>query len=115
MRITHIQTDIGNQDNGCAVVALLSANAQQAITALQQQLRGQLGDVLWTMPSTSLHTTLCEIIQPKPYSADKQLLYAQNHGAYEAALAEVLEKYGRVEIHFNTISQPAGHHCTGRG
>jgi hypothetical protein len=103
MPSTRIQNDIGAQDNGCAAVSLLSKSAQEAIMRLQEQLAGQLEGTIWTMPATSLHTTLCEIIQPKPYSQDKQLLYETNHVAYEAVLAEVLSRYKPIDVAFNTI------------
>jgi hypothetical protein len=103
MPTTRIQTDIGLKDNGCIVVSLLSAPAQQAIIRLQTALTTQLGDILWTMPAASLHATLCEIIQPKPYSEDKKLLYERNHTEYEIALEEVLSHYEPISVRFDTI------------
>ncbi len=100
---TRVQDDIGRKDNGCAVVSLLSRTAQEAIVRLQGQLSEQLGDALWLMPPTSLHTTLCEIIQPKPYEQDKHLLYEKNHAEYEAVLAEVLSHYPPIRVAFDTL------------
>ena len=103
MAITIPATNIGSEDNGCAVVTLLSTVAQQKVKNLQSELLQELNGSIWPMPTSSLHSTLCEIIQPKPYADDKAVMYAAHHDEYEAALVEVLSKYGPIRVVFNKI------------
>jgi hypothetical protein len=103
MNYTVPATNIGSKDNGCIVVTLLSPLAQRQISNLLSELSGELGEAIWPMPASSLHSTLCEIIQPKPYTEDKATLYRDNHTAYEAALQQTLSHYGPIPVTFNRI------------
>jgi hypothetical protein len=103
MTTTIPATNIGSEDNGCAVVTLLSPSAQQKVKDLQSELLQELSGSIWPMPVSSLHSTLCEIIQPKSYADDKATMYAAHHEEYEAALAEVLSEYGPIRVVFNKI------------
>jgi hypothetical protein len=90
-------------DDDYLVVALLSKSAQQIITSLLGEFSPQLDGVIWPMPAASLHSTLCQIIQPKPYAEDKAALYRNNYHHYEAVLEEVLSQIKPIEIVFNVI------------
>lgn len=103
MIVTIPATNIGAADNGCAVVTLFSNNAQQKIEALLAELSRELDGIIWTMPPASLHSTLCEIIQPKPYTEDKDTIYQAHTGEYQAVLDDVLKKFGPIKVHFNKI------------
>jgi hypothetical protein len=95
--------NIGSEDNGCAIVTLLSSLAQQKVKNLQSELLRELDGAIWPMPASSLHSTLCEIIQPKPYQENKAVIYTEHHEEYEAALAEVLADHGPIRVVFNKI------------
>lgn len=100
---TQVANNIGIEDNGCAVVALLSGHAQQHIIDLLAHLASDLEGVIWAMPATSLHTTLCEIIQPKPYAEDKHVIYESNKAKYKEVLSGVLGDYSSIDLRFNQI------------
>lgn len=103
MEYTQPAQYLGSADNAYALVALLSAGTKQQILSLLDSLKDEIGEGLWTMPSDALHVTLCEIIQPKPYSQDKQLLYEANARKYENVPAEILRQFRPIEVHFNKI------------
>ncbi len=105
MNLTIPATNIGDDTYaGCAVVTLLSPEARAKIRKLQTKLNEEFGSSLWMMPQTSLHSTLCEIIQPKKYAADTLALYRDNYEQYQAALLKVLSKYGPINVTFNDVA-----------
>lgn len=56
------------------------------------------------MPEKALHITLCEIIQPKPYTQDKQHLYETHKAAYQNIPGEILAKFQPINIRFNKMT-----------
>ena len=91
MAKTKINTTVGitKPDDDCIVVAILSKQARQHITNLLEKLSQWLNGIIWAVPATALHITLCEIIQPKPYIEDKVTLH-QNRPYYEEILDKLL-------------------------
>lgn len=103
MLTTEINTTIGITDpgNDCITIALLSETGQQQVISLLEEIKKQLGDIIWPMPAKALHITLCEIIEPRPYFESKaKLLKKFPH--YEAVLEEVLTM-PPIPVHFDTI------------
>ena len=76
---------------------------QNEITKLLKSLETKLPGVIWAMPPTALHFTLYEIIQPKEYSEDKEVLYARHQHEYEELPAKILSSIQPIEVNFNTI------------
>jgi hypothetical protein len=103
MPSTVIDTTIGIKvpDDDCIAVALLSEQGQHFVTDLLAKLTQQLNGTIWPMPAAALHITLCEIIQPKPYTEDKAVLL-KNFPHYEAVLEEVLTM-PPIKVVFDTI------------
>jgi len=91
MTSSEINTTIGitEPDNDCIAVALISETGQRQITSLLEKLSERLNGIIWPMPATALHITLCEIIQPKPYVEVKARLL-KNLPHYERILEETL-------------------------
>jgi 2'-5' RNA ligase len=88
---------------GYLIVAFPSEHFRAQIGQLQQKLTGRFPGVIWPMPRDNLHFTLCEIIQPKVYSEDKELLYQKNKMQYEAVPAKVMAKTPKLTVLFDEI------------
>lgn len=101
--LTQIADNIGSKDNGCGICSLLSPLLQQEVLKIQLKLQRELSDNIWCMPLKSLHITLCEILQNKPYTLDKNLLFEQNKDKYVLAISEALKNQHPIEILFNRI------------
>lgn len=103
MTSTHITDNIGKSENAYALVALLSESAKQQVSQLLNKLSKVLGDAVWIMPREALHVTLCEIIQAKDYTEDKQALYDRHSFEYENVTADILSNYKPIIIAFDTV------------
>lgn len=103
MTTTQIATDIGKQDNANGICALLSPVSQQRVTEILQRITDQIPDGIWCMPPSSLHITLCEIMQAKPYAEDKEVLFQRNADQYRHALKAILKDTEPIEITFDRI------------
>lgn len=103
MTTTQIATNIGTKDNANGVCALLSPVGQQQVASLLEQISKELGDVVWCMPLSSLHITVCEIMQAKPYPEDKEALFQQNQEQYKQALRAVLSNLEPIKVLFNRV------------
>jgi 2'-5' RNA ligase len=88
---------------GYVILAFPSENFKSYITRLLNDLAAELPDVIWPMPPEQLHITLCEIIQPKPYSQDKEVLYKLHKEQYETVPAQTLSAFPKFTITFDTI------------
>jgi len=104
MEVTQITDYNGRRDNAYALLALPSKETQNQILSLLTIIKNEFGAGLWTMPAKDLHITLCEIIQPKPYSQDKQRLYDINAAAYENVPAQILKNFKPIKVHFNAVA-----------
>jgi 2'-5' RNA ligase len=100
---TSISTDIGVtvQDNDCILVSFLSNENQEKVKSLLDELSLKLKDIIWPMPKSALHITLCEIIQPKLYEEDKELLF-KNLPQYKVVLKDVLKR-NSIRVFFDAI------------
>lgn len=85
------------------LLAIPSENAKNQIMNLLNQLTAELPGVLWPMPTEQLHITLCEIIQPKDYSHDKEALYKLHQEQYENAPVAILSTLPKFTVTFDTI------------
>lgn len=94
---------IGQQNLGYILLALPSENFKNRISALLSELTTALPGVIWPMPPEQLHITLCEIIQPKDYSQDKESLFKQHQDQYQNIPAEILSKTPMFTVTFDTI------------
>ena len=103
MRTTQIATDIGRKDNANGVCSLLSSKGQRQVIEILKQLNDELGDSVWCMPPSSLHITLCEIMQARAYPEDKEVLFQRNLDRYKHALDTVLNEVGPIEILFDRL------------
>ncbi len=96
-------TDTGTEITGYAIVAFISQTGQRRIVSLLNELSRELPGMLWTMPPESLHITLLEIIQTKPYSQDKESLYRLHKADYENVPAGVLSIHRPIKVVFDTV------------
>lgn len=94
---------IGTTNIGYAIVAIPSEAMKNKIGTLLEDLSRNLPGVLWTMPPEQLHVTLCEIIQPKPYTQDKDELYNELKDEYEAKLSTIFSMLSPFTVTFDTI------------
>lgn len=76
---------------------------QNEITKLLKALETELPGVIWAMPPATLHFTLYEIIQPKAYSEDKEILYTRHQREYEELPAKILSSIKPIKVNFDTI------------
>jgi DNA-binding NarL/FixJ family response regulator len=85
------KTEYSDEQNiGYAIVAILSDDAKEQIISLLNELSTELPNVLLKMQASQLHITLCEIIQPKPYTQDKEELYERHREEYENIPQQIL-------------------------
>lgn len=103
MTTTQTAHNIGKPDNAYALVALPSEKTALQISQLLIYLSRELGDSIWAVPNNALHITLCEIIQPKEYTSDKQLLYEQHADEYINTTAKILAEFKPIRVTFDTI------------
>ncbi len=103
MSVTIPDDRIGIENLGYALLAIPSNKTKQRIIDLLNVLAAELPEVLWLMPPEQLHITLCEIIQPKNYSQDKEVLYNLHKDQYESVPAQILFKTPRFTITFDSI------------
>lgn len=103
MITTQVTTTIGKPKNIYCLLALLSKSTQQQLAPLLASLSTELGDDAWVMPETSLHITLCEIIEWKEYAHDRQAMYDQHSYKYENLTEEILANFGPISVTFDTI------------
>jgi hypothetical protein len=103
MTITSISNDIGKEDNACSILSVLPEQSQCIIASLLADLSSELQGVIWPMPIASLHHTLVEILQPKPYELDKQVIFDAHKNEYLAAIDRVLSHYRPFILRFNVI------------
>ena len=94
---------LGDHYFGYVLLALMPDEARRQIEKLLVDLAAELPGVLWTMPSSQLHITVCEIIQPKPYDEDRDVLYDLYKDRYEYGLAELLATTKKFTITLDTI------------
>lgn len=76
---------------------------QEEITKLLKAIEAKLPGVIWPMPANTLHFTLYEIIQPKEYSENKEVLFKRHQHEYEELPAEILSSVKPITVNFNTI------------
>jgi hypothetical protein len=94
---------IGRPNLGYVLVALPSEKTKARLATLLGELAVELPDVIWRMPPEQLHITLCEIIQPKPYSEDKEKLYNLHKEEYENIPEQILSAMPKFTIALDVI------------
>lgn len=93
----------GKENVGYILLALLSEETKNHIAELLKDLNTQLPGVLWSMPPKQMHITLCEIIQPKPYTSDKDTLYKLHQDLYEDVPAKILSNLPKFTVTLDII------------
>jgi hypothetical protein len=86
-----------------ALVAIFSPEAKKVIGELLAKLQKEIGDGLWPMPVDALHITLCEIVEPKPYSQNRQDLFEAHAADYLDKPALAISNIGPVTVNFNKV------------
>lgn len=94
---------VGNENLGYALLALVSENTKNQIIDLLDNLTAKLPGILWPMPRDQLHITLCEIIQSKTYTQDKEALYKLHSDEYEEVPARILSTMPRFTVALDII------------
>ena len=94
---------IGRKDLCYVLLALPSENFKYRVCSLLAELSAELPGVIWPLPPEQLHITLCEIIQPKNYSQDKETLFDLHRDQYEEAPARILSQVPKSTITFDVI------------
>lgn len=94
---------IGKQNLGYVLLAFPSRELKARVNALLAGLTAALPGAIWPMPPEQLHITLCEIIQPKSYSQDKEALFNLHRKQYDEAPAEILATVPKFSVMFDTI------------
>lgn len=101
--MTQITNTIGQPHSAYCLLALLSDNAKNQLKGLLELLDKELGENIYIMPTETLHITLCEIIQSKNYSENKELLYRQNSSIYKNSTEQVLKQFSPIDVVFDEI------------
>jgi hypothetical protein len=94
---------IGKVGLGYVLLALPSENLRNRIIALLEELTAKLPGIIWPMPASQLHITLCEIIQFKEYSQVKQELYDLCKEQYEHVPSQILGAVSKFKVTFDVI------------
>ncbi len=95
--------NIGEETVNYVLLALLSQKTRSKLTELLSNLNTELPNMLWLMPAEQMHITLCEIIQPKNYSVDKDVLYASRKDEYEDAIGNILSSISSFNVTFDIL------------
>lgn len=103
MQTTQVATDIGVKDNANGICSLLSPKGQRQVASLLEHIGKELGNAVWCMPLSSLHITVCEIMQAKPYTEDKEVLFQRNQEQYKQALRAVISNVEPIKVIFNRV------------
>jgi len=101
--MTQITNTINKPHSAYCLLALLSNDAKEQLSDLLDSLQKKLGKSIYVMPKENLHITLCEIIQSKEYSENKELLYSKNSSEYEELSEEVFAQFKPIHIVFDKI------------
>jgi 2'-5' RNA ligase len=88
---------------GYIILALPSENFKKQITVLLNQLQNELPGLIRPMLPEQLHFTLCEIIQPKAYSEDKDTLYNRHRQQYEDVPRQILANLKKFSVKYDII------------
>lgn len=94
---------IGKSNLGYGLLSLLSKNASKQVAELLKKLSEDLPGAIWPMPPEQLHITLCEIVQPKEYVQDKELLFETYRKEYLDVPAHILSSVPKFTVTFDTI------------
>lgn len=95
--------NIGQKDNAVAVATMLTSAARQQVIQLQQKLARIFPSAFWFMPASALHITLCEILQAKPYTQNKDTIFERDKEKYQLAIESALANIGTITVHFTKI------------
>ena len=102
-------TDLNLEVTGYMLNAELNDTNQAAVTDLQEKLKDQFGEQIYTLPPESLHVTLMDWIAPlTDYKDDKDVLFNRLFDEYDEALADILGGTGEINIKFTDINVSAG-------
>lgn len=99
-------TNIGHTDAEAIAYGFFvhPSNAfKQEVAGLLKKFELELPGVIWPMPVDALHFTLYEVIQPKIYSEDKELLYQRHQREYEELPAKIISSFPPITVNFATI------------
>ena len=94
---------VGKPSLGYVLLALPSMQTRAQIGALLDELSKEIPGVLWPMPQVQLHFTLCVIIQPKPYSEDKEKLFSLHREDYVNVPDRILSAMPKFTITLDAI------------
>jgi hypothetical protein len=104
MEKTVVADWINTRKIGYWVGAILSSENQHKLTSLLSELKQELPDALWAMPTGQLHTTLFEIVMTfRDYDEDPDSLFARHRDSIDAELKAQLGSQGPITVHFNAI------------
>jgi hypothetical protein len=98
---------IGEYGIGYVLAARPSPEMVHVVTPSLQGLQKNLPGVVWPMPAETLHSTVCEIVESRPYPFDKETWYADNQMACEMGIAKTLAGMEPFDVHFDTIEASA--------
>lgn len=87
-----------------AIVAMLSGEPRQKITAIQDQIKALLGDAIWLTPPNALHSTLMEIICDTKYEdLPRREHFEEWRHHYNETVRKVLAQIPPFDITFNEL------------
>lgn len=101
--MTQITNTIGQPHSAYCLLALLSDDAKRQLSELFELLQEKLGKNVYIMPEETLHITLCEIIQSKDYSENKEMLYSRNSSNYQNQTEQILAQFSPIEVVFDEV------------
>lgn len=104
MEKTIVSDWINTERIGYWVGAVLSPSNQQKIANLLEDLKKELPDIIWPMPTAQLHTTLFEIVMTfRDYEDDRDAIFEKYRPALDAELTAQLANQSPITIRFDTL------------
>ena len=101
--------DLNLKVTGYMLNAELSDVNQVVVRNLQEKFKSEYGELLYTLPTESLHITLMDWVAPLvEYGKDKTELFQELFDDYDTALVETLAGIGEISVTFDTLKVSSG-------
>jgi len=109
MELTQPYPELNKDVVGYMINSPLHKDNQLKIRALQEKLEDTFGNLIWSLPTESLHITLMDWIAPLvDYGQDKDGLFHGLFGTYNQALSETLQSVNSIRVDFSEVHVSKG-------
>lgn len=105
MNTTEIIPWLGDTCEGYVINTAFSDENAKEITTLINEIKGQFGDAVFCMPTSSLHMTLLDWIAPlETYGGrDKTKLFEELYPVYDEHFESSISRRWPIKVHFTEI------------